>query len=53
MVLTWTHGIDKAHGVDLDSWYRINTPESHTYKKAECCPYAGVFFNGNEKIKFV
>ena len=44
MVWTWTHGIDNTHGIDLDSWYRIGTPESHTYKRAECCPYAGFFF---------
>ena len=21
MVLTWTHGIDNIHDIDLDSWY--------------------------------
>ena len=21
MVLTWTHSIDKTHGIDIDSWY--------------------------------
>ena len=30
-------------GIDLDSWYSISTLESHTYKRAECCPYAGFF----------
>ena len=44
------------HGIDSDSWFRqqqwywlrlfvsIGTPDSHTYKKAECCPYAGFFY---------
>ena len=41
MVQTWTHGIENTHGIDLYSWYRIGTPESHTYKRNECCPYAG------------
>ena len=41
MVLTKTHGIDNTHGIDLDSWYRIGTPESHTYMRAECYPYVG------------
>ena len=35
MVLT------KNHGIDSDLWYSIGTPESHTYKRAECCPFAG------------
>ena len=43
MVDTWTHGIANTNGIDLNSWYKIGTPESHTYKKAECCPYAGSF----------
>ena len=54
MVQTWTHGIDmhswnrhgcidNTHGIDLDIWYSIGTPESHTYERAECCPYAGFF----------
>ena len=43
MVWTWIHGIDNTHGIDLDSWYRIGTPESHKYKRAECCPYAGYY----------
>ena len=43
-VLTWTHGIDNTHGIDEDSWYIIGTPESHTYKRAECYPYAGFLF---------
>ena len=29
------------HGIDLDSWYRIGTAEWHTYKRAECYPFAG------------
>ena len=41
MVNTWTHGIDNTHGIDLDSWYRIGAPESDTYERDECCPYAG------------
>ena len=45
MVYTWTYGIDNTHGIDLDSWYRIGTPESHTYKRAECYLYAGFFLN--------
>ena len=34
---------DNTHGIDLDSWYKIGTPESHTYERAECYPYAGYF----------
>ena len=38
------HGIDleltTTHGKDLASLYSIGTLESHTYEKAECCPYA-------------
>ena len=38
-----------AHGMDLDSWYRLGLMVwtwthgivSHTYKRAKCCPYAG------------
>ena len=41
MLKTWTHGIDNTHGIDKDSWYRISSPESHTYERAECYPYAG------------
>ena len=47
--MTRTHGIDKdigidnTHGIDLDSWYRIGIPESHTHERAECYPYAGFF----------
>ena len=33
---TWTHAIDNTNGIDLDSWYRIVTPESHTYERADC-----------------
>ena len=44
MVQTWTQGIDNNNGFDLNSWYRIGTPESHTYKRAKCCPYAGFFY---------
>ena len=29
--------------IDLNSWYIIGTPESHTHKVAECFPYAGFF----------
>ena len=39
MVDTWTQGIDNTHDIDLDSWYSIGTPESHTYERAECWPY--------------
>ena len=38
-----THGIDITHGIDLDPWHNIGPPESHTYKRAECCQYAGFF----------
>ena len=41
MVKKRTHGVDNTHGIDLDSWYKTGTPESHMYKRAECCPYAG------------
>ena len=44
MVKIWTHGIDNTNGIDLDSWYNIGNPESHTYKRAECCPNADFFF---------
>ena len=44
MVWTRPHGIDNTHGIDKDSWYRIGNPESHTFERAECYPYAG-FFN--------
>ena len=40
MLLARTHGIDQTYGIDLDSCHRIGTPESHTNKKAKCCPYA-------------
>ena len=43
-VQTWTHGIDNSHGFKSDSWYIIGTPESDTYKRAECCPFAGFFY---------
>ena len=36
--------MDNTRGIDLGSWYRIGTPESHTYERAECYPYAGFFF---------
>ena len=38
-----THGIKNTHGIDSDSWHSIDTCESHTYEKAECCLYAGFF----------
>ena len=40
MVWTRTHGIDNTHSIDLDSWYRIGTPESYMHERAECYPYA-------------
>ena len=43
MVQTWTHGIDNIFGIDLDSWYRISTPESPTYERTECCMHAGFY----------
>ena len=46
MVWKKTYGIDNTHGVDLNSWYSIGTPESNMYERAECCPYAGVFLFG-------
>ena len=36
MVWKRTHGIDKTDDIDLDSWYRVGTPESQTYKRAKC-----------------
>ena len=33
--------MDNTHNIDLDPWYSIGTPKSHTYERAECCPYAG------------
>ena len=27
--------------MDFYLWYSISTLESHTYKRAKCCPYAG------------
>ena len=27
---------DLAHGIDLNSWYRIGTLEPHTYERADC-----------------
>ena len=59
MVYKWTHGIDKTHGIDMDSLmvlrtpiimtlriYSIGTPESHTYERSECCLYAGFLTTG-------
>ena len=43
MVWTYTYDIDNTHGIDLNSWYSIGTPESQTYKRAECYPYAKLF----------
>ena len=34
------YGIDNTHAIDLDWWYRIGTPKSHTYERTKCCPYA-------------
>ena len=51
MVKKWTHGIDNIHGIDLDIWHSISTPESHTYERAECCPYAGFFGKQPRLIK--
>ena len=44
MVQIWTHGIDNTNGIELDSWYRIGTPESHMYERAKFCLYAVFFF---------
>ena len=38
-------GIDNTCGIDLNPWYQIGTPESHTYKRAECCLYAGFVYS--------
>ena len=43
MICTKTYGVDNTDGIDLNSWYSIHTPESHTYERAKCCPYAGLF----------
>ena len=50
MVYTWTHGTDNTNGINLNSWYRIGTPESHTYK---CClkPEVEEFNNTHDKGK--
>ena len=44
MVYTRTNGINNTHGIDWDSWYRIGTPESHTYERAECYQQYAEFF---------
>ena len=31
------------HDIDINLWNSIGAPESHTYKRAQCCPYAGFF----------
>ena len=51
MICTWTYGIDNTHGIVLNSWYSIRTSESHTYERAECCPYAGLF--GTKMVFFL
>ena len=33
MVWIETHGNDNPHGIDLYSWYRNGTPESHKYER--------------------
>ena len=38
--------MDNTHGINLNSWYSIDTPESHTYERAECYPYTGFFLYG-------
>ena len=43
MVWIQTHGVDNTHGIDLNSWYSIGTTKSHTYKRAQCCPYEEFF----------
>ena len=53
MVYTLTHGIDNTHGIDLDTWYSIGTTESHTYERAECCPYAEFFSSILFKVTYV
>ena len=50
MVWTWTYGIDNTHGIELNLWYSIDTPESHTYK---CCLYAGFFFSNLDYYFFL
>ena len=42
MVKTMTHGMDNTHGIDLDSWYSIGTPESQMYERA-VLPVCGIF----------
>ena len=41
-----------THGIDLDSWYRIGTTESHTYERAECYLYAGFLFNNYSLLRY-
>ena len=31
-----SHSIDNPHIIDLDAWYSIGAPESHTYKRTRC-----------------
>ena len=38
-----SYGIDNTHGIDLNAWYSIGTPELHTYERDERCSYAGFF----------
>ena len=45
MVLTWTLRFY------LDSWYRIGTPESHTYARAKCYPFI-FFLNNQPQLKY-
>ena len=52
MEYIWTHGIDNTHGTDSDSWYSINTPSSHTYERAKCCPYTGFFVTLPKAVNF-
>ena len=51
MVWTYTCGIGNNHGIDLNSWYNIGTPESHTYQRAECCLYVGFLLNFRNRNK--
>ena len=44
MVKKRTYGIDNTHGIDLDSWSRIGTPESHTYKEGQVLLVCRIYF---------
>ena len=44
---TWTQGIDNSNDIDLNCWYRIGSPESHTGGKFIAGLYLIVLFIDN------